>query len=76
MSVGFAFAQECDVWPFNIVYADKAEADANKEAYRFNCVQRESTTAVKKVLMLIIFPGAHQNTLEQVPHILLSWAIS
>ncbi|EPQ60499.1 membrane-associated proteins in eicosanoid and glutathione metabolism [Gloeophyllum trabeum ATCC 11539] len=49
------FARKAARIPYPQLYAEKAEAQASKEAHRFNCAQR-----------------AHQNTLEQLPIVLIS----
>jgi glutathione S-transferase len=56
------------------VYAEKAEADASKEAFLFNCAQRKSsfTEYVVPFILTMILIGAHQNTIEHMPLIIVT----
>ena len=64
-----------------LVYADRAEQDASREAMIFNCTQRTSATFCARILVLIMSStqwvvGAHQNTLEHLPTFYLSYGWS
>jgi hypothetical protein len=56
---------------YDPAYADKAEQEASKEAMIFNCTQSKELI-FSCVLPLMIFAGAHQNTLENAPVVVLT----
>ena len=58
-----------------VVYAEQAEVKASPAAMQFNCTQR-SRPASSYYPSILTYPfpqGAHQNTLEVVPIVAISW---
>ena len=49
------------------VYAEAAHAEKSRDAFIFNCAQREHDSDACIILTLTELTGAHQNTLENTP---------
>jgi hypothetical protein len=61
---------------YDLAYAEKAEQDSAIEAKVFNCKQRETSFAMPSFCSLSEgFIGAHQNTLENAPVIVVTWVL-
>lgn len=60
--------------PYPQLYAEKAEAAASPAANKFNCAQREALLSFPSSITLTWtrFLGAHQNTLEHMPIVLIT----
>jgi uncharacterized membrane protein len=57
-------------------YAEKAEQESSNEAKVFNCLQRETRFPMPSFRSSCnTFTGAHQNTLENVPVVVLTWVL-
>ncbi|KAG6808635.1 hypothetical protein H0H92_003439 [Tricholoma furcatifolium] len=59
------------------MYAEKAEAEASKDAFTFNCAQRWFPhICLRKCFSPDVDLGAHQNTLEKIPVVYVTTIIT
>ena len=56
-----------------LVYAEAAHAETSRDAFVFNCAQRkhDHDACIIVTLMNLHLTGAHQNTLENIPIVLV-----